>query len=54
MSTLYGIIVKSIAGFYYVKTCSNVFECKARGIFRNKNIKPLVGDRVELSFDKKN
>ena len=54
MSRFYGIIVKSIAGFYYVKTGSDVFECKARGIFRNKNIKPLVGDSVALSFDEKN
>lgn len=53
MNVLDGIIVKSIAGFYYVKTCNGVFECKARGIFRNKNIKPLVGDRVALSFDEK-
>lgn len=49
-----GIIVKSIAGFYYVKTCKGIFECKPRGIFRNKNIKPLVGDRVEISLDEKN
>lgn len=54
MSMLEGIIVKSIAGFYYVKTCSGIFECKARGIFRKKNINPLVGDRVDLSFDEKN
>ena len=49
-----GIIVKSIAGFYYVKTCSGIFECKPRGIFRNKKIKPIVGDRVDLSVDEKN
>lgn len=46
-----GRIIKGIAGFYYVyaeeKSC--VFECKAKGVFRNKKIKPLVGDRVELS-----
>jgi len=48
-----GIIVKSIAGFYYVKTCSGVFECKPRGIFRNKKIKPLVGDKVDISADEK-
>ncbi len=45
-----GKIIKGIAGFYYV--CGDdgiIYECKAKGIFRNKNIKPLVGDNVELS-----
>lgn len=44
-----GKIIKGIAGFYYVHTeDAGVFECKAKGIFRNQKIKPLVGDRVEL------
>lgn len=42
-----GIIVKGIGGFYYVKTeDKNIYECKARGIFRKDNIVPAVGDRV--------
>ncbi|MCD8365740.1 MAG: ribosome small subunit-dependent GTPase A [Clostridiales bacterium] len=42
-----GRIIKGIAGFYYVHTVEfGVCECKARGIFRKENIKPLVGDRV--------
>ncbi len=46
-----GKIIKGIAGFYYVHaTDGNVYECKAKGIFRNKKIKPLVGDDVELSI----
>ncbi len=45
-----GKILKGIAGFYYVKgTDENIYECKAKGIFRNKNVKPLVGDDVEFS-----
>lgn len=46
-----GKIVKGIAGFYYVH-CEGkgLFECKAKGIFRNKKIKPLVGDNVELDI----
>ncbi len=44
-----GIIVKGIAGFYYVKTPQSVVECKARGIFKNRGITPLVGDEVEIS-----
>ncbi len=44
-----GKIVKGIAGFYYVYAeDGNTYECKAKGIFRKQNIKPLVGDDVEL------
>lgn len=46
-----GIIVKAIAGFYYVKTGEDVIECKARGIFKKKKITPLVGDNVIISID---
>ena len=41
-----GTIVKGIAGFYYVKHEENVYQCKARGIFKNDGIKPMVGDFV--------
>ena len=45
-----GIIIKGIAGFYYVAAAeSGIYECKAKGIFRKEGQKPLVGDRV--SFD---
>ncbi len=49
-----GKIVKGIAGFYYVyteegpETCGKIYECKAKGIFRKENRKPLVGDDVRL------
>ncbi len=44
-----GKIIKGIAGFYYVHTGeSGVYECNARGVFRNRSIKPLVGDNVEI------
>ena len=43
--------MKGIAGFYYVHDgISGVYECKAKGIFRNKKIKPLVGDDVEFTI----
>ena len=46
-----GKIIKGIAGFYYVDTPSGViYECRAKGIFRNQNIKPLVGDDVEIDI----
>lgn len=44
-----GIIVKGIGGFYYIKASDdNVYECKARGIFRKEHITPMIGDRVEI------
>ena len=45
-----GKIIKGIAGFYYVHDGdSTVYACKAKGIFRNKKIKPLVGDDVTFT-----
>lgn len=44
-----GKIIKGIAGFYYVHDRhSKIYECKAKGIFRNQNRKPLVGDDVRF------
>ena len=44
-----GKIIKGIAGFYYVYTDElGIVECKAKGIFRKENRKPLVGDNVEI------
>lgn len=44
-----GRIVKGIAGFYYVYVENEgLFECKAKGVFRNRKEKPLVGDKVEI------
>lgn len=45
---LEGIIVKGIGGFYYVKVNNDVYECRARGLFRKKSMKPLVGDKVKI------
>lgn len=47
----YGKIIKGIAGFYYVQTeDAQIYECKAKGIFRKENLKPLVGDNVEIEI----
>ena len=44
-----GKIIKGIAGFYYVHVASKgIYECKAKGVFRKENLKPLVGDDVEI------
>ena len=46
-----GKIIKGIAGFYYVNVeGQGIFECKAKGVFRNRKIKPLPGDDVMLEI----
>lgn len=53
---LKGTIIKGIGGFYYVEADGNIYECKARGIFRKARITPLVGDTVQITVgdDNKN
>lgn len=41
-----GIIIRGVGGNYYVDIGNDIIECRARGLFRLKNIKPLVGDSV--------
>ena len=50
-----GKIIKGIAGFYYVHPQNGdarlmpggrIYACKAKGIFRKDQMKPLVGDNV--------
>lgn len=51
-----GIIIKGIAGFYYVELQDRrIIECKARGKFRKEKISPVVGDKViiEVAEDEK-
>ncbi len=46
-----GKIIKGIAGFYYVHVNElGLFECKAKGAFRNQKVKPLVGDNVTIDI----
>ncbi len=45
-----GKIIKGVGGFYYVYVeAHGIYECKAKGIFRKNNKKPLVGDMVKLT-----
>lgn len=45
-----GLIVKALSGYYYVlpegEPDGDLTQCRARGVFKKKNITPLVGDRV--------
>ncbi|WP_088105051.1 ribosome small subunit-dependent GTPase A [Halalkalibacter urbisdiaboli] len=46
-----GMIVKALSGFYYVQSEDGFFQCRGRGNFRKRNIKPLVGDEVEFEAE---
>ena len=46
-----GRIIKGIGGFYYVASAEgNIYECRAKGIFRKEKLKPLVGDYGEIEI----
>lgn len=47
----FGRILKSLSGFYYIKDDSDntVYQTRARGNFRQKGTKPIVGDFAEFS-----
>ncbi|MBR6243144.1 MAG: ribosome small subunit-dependent GTPase A [Ruminococcus sp.] len=42
------LITKCVGGLYTVESPDGIYECKARGIFRNKGISPCAGDHVEI------
>lgn len=46
-----GIIEALLGGFYYIRVDKERIECRARGNFRNRDIKPVVGDKVEIRYD---
>ncbi len=46
-----GKIIKGIAGFYYVDCgADGLYTCRAKGVFRNEKITPLVGDYVVIDI----
>ena len=44
-----GRILKITGGFYYVEVAGELYECKARGVFRKRGTTPLVGDIVDIT-----
>ncbi|MDX8365018.1 ribosome small subunit-dependent GTPase A [Cytobacillus sp. IB215665] len=48
---LEGKIIKALSGFYYVYNNGQMVQCRGRGVFRKKNITPLVGDQVVYQAD---
>lgn len=50
-AVMQGRIIKGIAGFYYVYAEDHqIYACKAKGVFRKRNEKPLVGDLCLLDI----
>lgn len=48
MALINGRIIQSISGFYFVEAADAVYECKAKGSFRKRQLTPLVGDNVTI------
>ncbi|WP_296141895.1 ribosome small subunit-dependent GTPase A [uncultured Anaerococcus sp.] len=49
-----GKIIKAQKELYYVETGDKIYMAKARGNFRKKGIKPLVGDNVVIDIQDEN
>lgn len=47
-----GQIIGNISDLYKVKYDNGYINCKARGKFKNNNMKPLVGDKVKFDINK--
>ena len=47
-----GRIIRSISGFYDVRTSEGIITCRARGILRKEGNSPLTGDMVEISVER--
>jgi len=51
-SQVEGLIIKGVGGEYTVVCGEAVLTCKARGVFRNRDITPFVGDYVVVDTQK--
>ena len=49
-----GIILKGVGGLYTIKSDIGEYKCKARGLFRKQNIKPVPGDHVSFEITDEN
>ena len=45
-----GVIMKALSGFYYVDLEGETVTCRGRGKLRHEKVRPLVGDRVEITL----
>lgn len=49
-----GRIINIIANLFYVEIDDNILQCTSRGIFKDKEIKPIVGDIVKVDIKEEN
>ena len=47
-----GRIIRSLSGFYEVRTAESTVTCRARGHLRKTHETPLTGDLVEITIEK--
>ena len=48
---LKGKIINIVSNIFYVEVEEKVYECTSRGIFKTKDLKPVVGDNVLIELD---
>jgi len=48
---LKGKIINIISNIFYVEVEENIYECTSRGIFKTKDLKPVVGDDVLIELE---
>ncbi len=51
MTILNGTIISSLGGTFKVAAQGSEYICKARGVFRNRQITPICGDNVTVEID---
>lgn len=52
MKTGTGRIIRSLSGFYEVRTADATVTCRARGTLRRTGESPLTGDMVDITMEK--
>ena len=45
-----GVIIGNVSNTYKIETAEKIYTAYARGKFKNRDIKPIVGDRVEIEL----
>ena len=45
-----GKIINIISNIFYVEVEQKIYECTSRGIFKTKDLKPVVGDNVLIDI----
>ena len=48
-----GRIINIVSNIFYVEIKNEIIECSSRGIFKNKEEKPVVGDVVKIDINEK-